>query len=62
MSEENVEIFKRAVEAWNRDDFDASIDLFDLSSSGTRPSSVPLKAPTASFVGYVGARQVWREL
>ena len=59
MSEENVEIFKRAVETWNRDDFDAWIDLFDLSSSGTRPSSVPLKAPTGVFRGLVGAREVW---
>ena len=29
MSQENVEIFKRAVELWNRDDLDAWIDLFD---------------------------------
>ena len=29
MSEENVESFKRLVEAWNRDDFDAWIDRFD---------------------------------
>jgi ketosteroid isomerase-like protein len=29
MSQENVEIFKRAVETWNRDDFEAWIDLFD---------------------------------
>jgi hypothetical protein len=29
MSQDNVETFKRAVEAWNRDDFDAWIDLFD---------------------------------
>jgi len=27
MSQENVEIFKRAIETWNRDDFDAWIDL-----------------------------------
>jgi hypothetical protein len=29
MSEENVEVFKRGVVAWNRDDFDAWIDQFD---------------------------------
>ena len=29
MSQENVESFKRLVEAWNRDDFDAWIDQFD---------------------------------
>ena len=29
MSQENVEIFKRGVEAWNGDDFDTSIALID---------------------------------
>jgi hypothetical protein len=29
MSQENVEIFKRNLEAWNRDDFDAWIALYD---------------------------------
>jgi hypothetical protein len=29
MSEENVEIFKRGVELWNRDDFDAWIEQYD---------------------------------
>ena len=29
MSQENVEVFKRGVEAWNRDDFDAWIEQYD---------------------------------
>jgi hypothetical protein len=29
MSQENVESFKRGIEAWNRDDYDAWIDEFD---------------------------------
>ena len=29
MSQENVEVFKRGVEAWNGDDLDAFIDLVD---------------------------------
>ena len=30
-----------------------------LSSSGTQPSNAPLKAPTASFAGIPGPREVW---
>ena len=36
MSEENVEIFKRGVELWNRDDFDTWIELHDPRSNGSR--------------------------
>ena len=51
MSEENVESFKRLVEAWNRDDFDARLirrrnleAMGDLSESMTRCSTTELRA------------------
>jgi ketosteroid isomerase-like protein len=52
MSQENVENFKRTVEAWNGDDFDAWIDLFD--------PEVEWSALTEAFRGHAGARQAWQ--
>jgi ketosteroid isomerase-like protein len=51
MSEANVESFKRGVEAWNRDDFDAWIDQFD--------PEVEWFALMEVFRGHAGARQAW---
>jgi hypothetical protein len=51
MSQENVESFKRGVEAWNRDDFDAWIDQFD--------PQVEWFALIEVYRGLDGARQAW---
>ncbi len=51
MSQENVETFKRGVEAWNRDDLDAWIDQFD--------PEVEWFALMEVFRGHAGARQAW---
>jgi ketosteroid isomerase-like protein len=51
MSQENVESFKHGVEAWNRDDFDAWIELFDPETEGFALMEV--------FRGHAGARQAW---
>ena len=51
MSRENVETFKRGVDAWNRDDFAAWIDLFD--------PEVEWFALMEVFRGHDGARQAW---
>jgi ketosteroid isomerase-like protein len=51
MSEENVESFKRGVDAWNRGDFDAWIDEFD--------PEVEWFALMEVFRGHAGARQAW---
>ena len=51
MGRENVEIFKRGVDAWNRDDFDAWIDLFD--------PELEWSALMEVFRGLDGARQAW---
>jgi ketosteroid isomerase-like protein len=51
MSEENVEVVKRSVEAWNRDDFDAWIDHFD--------PELEWFALMETFRGHAGARQAW---
>lgn len=51
MPHENVERFKRGVDAWNRDDFDAWIGLFD--------PEVEWFALMEVFRGHDGARQAW---
>ena len=51
MSQENVEAFKRGVEAWNSDDFDAWFEQFD--------PEVEWFALVEVFRGHAGARQAW---
>jgi ketosteroid isomerase-like protein len=57
MSQENVEIFKRAVETWNRDDFEAWIDLFD--PEWHTATERAFEGTDSVFRGYAGARKVW---
>jgi ketosteroid isomerase-like protein len=52
MSRDNVEILKRTVEAWNRDDFAAWIDLFDPEFEWSALMEV--------FRGHQGAQQAWQ--
>ena len=54
MSEENVEVFKRGVVAWNRDDFDAWIDQFD--------PEVEWFTLVETYRGHAGAGQAWETL
>ena len=54
MSQENVESFRRAVEAWNRDDFDAWIDLLD--------PEVEWFTLVEIYRGHAGAGQAWETL
>jgi len=54
MSQENVESFKRGVEAWNGGDFDAWIDLFD--------PEVDWFTLVEVYRGHAGARHAWEEL
>ena len=54
MSGENVESFKRLVEAWNRDDFDAWIDQFD--------PEVEWFTLLEVYRGHAGARRAWESL
>jgi hypothetical protein len=54
MSQENVEVFKRGVVAWNRDDFDAWIDQFD--------PEVEWFTLVEVYRGHAGARKAWESL
>ena len=59
MSQENVEIFKRAVEAWNRDDFAAWLDLLDPEVEWHTALESAFEGPTSGFRGHAGARTIW---
>jgi ketosteroid isomerase-like protein len=52
MSQENVETFKRSVEAWNRGDFDAWIDKLDPEFEWFAMLEV--------FRGHAGAEEAWQ--
>ena len=54
MSEENVESFRRSIEAWNRNDFDAWIDDFD--------PEVEWFTLLEVYRGHAGARKAWESL
>jgi ketosteroid isomerase-like protein len=51
MSQENVEVFKRNLEAWNHDDFDTWIDGIDPAFEWFALMEV--------YRGLAGARQLW---
>jgi len=51
MSQENVEVFKRGVEAWNGDDLEAFLDLVD--------PEIEWFALMEVYRGHAGARQAW---
>jgi ketosteroid isomerase-like protein len=51
MSQENVEVFKRGVEAWNGDDLDAFIDLVD--------PGIEWFALMEVYRGHAGVRRAW---
>ena len=52
MSQENVEVFKRGVEAWNGDDLDAFIDLVD--------PEIEWFALMEVYRGHAGVRRAWK--
>ena len=54
MSQENVKSFTRAIEAWNRGDFDAWIDQYD--------PEVEWFTLVEVYRGHGGARQAWETL
>jgi ketosteroid isomerase-like protein len=51
MSEQNVEVVKRGLEAWNRDDFDIWIGAYDPEVEWTALMEV--------YRGHAGVRQAW---
>ena len=62
MSEENVERFKRGIEAYNRQDADALIELMDAEVEWYPAILVGLGGQAAVFRGHDGIRELLREI
>ena len=62
MSEENVEGFKRGIEAYNRQDADALIEFMDAEVEWYPAILVGLGGKAAVFRGHDGIRELFREI
>ena len=61
MSQENVEVVQRAIEAWNADDLDAFLAELDADLEW-HPSIEPAVEGNATvYRGHDGARKAWKE-
>jgi ketosteroid isomerase-like protein len=61
MSQENVEIVQRAIQAWNGDDLDAFLAELDTEVEW-RPAIEPgLEGKATVYRGHAGARAIWRD-
>jgi ketosteroid isomerase-like protein len=58
MAEGNVEIIRRAMEAWNRGDIEASLELADPEVEWTAVGAMP--DATETYHGYEGVREFFR--
>jgi ketosteroid isomerase-like protein len=62
MSEENVEVFKRGLEAYNRRDLDAMLEMVDPEVEFHAVLQVALGGEAVVYRGYDGARDMVRDL
>jgi len=60
MSQENVEIIRRAYEAWNRGDFDGTIAYIDPDVDWGFEGASRFPGTEASYHGHEGVREFWR--
>ena len=61
MSQENVEIVQRAVEAWNADDLDAFLAELDADVEWHPAIEPGLEGKATIYRGPDGARKIWRQ-
>ena len=59
MSQENVDVVRRAVEAWNRDDLDAALLFIHPDAEWRMPPDLFLGIEGA-YHGHTGVREWWR--
>jgi len=60
MSEENVEIARRAIDAWNRDDLDAFLAEIHPDVVWHTAIEGTVEGEDTEFRGHDGVRQVWK--
>jgi ketosteroid isomerase-like protein len=61
MSRENVEVVRRAYEAWNRDDFDAALLLIHPDVEWRGPGDLFLGVEEV-YYGHAGVREWWNAI
>ena len=61
MSQENVEIVQRAVEAWNADDLAAFLAELDADVEWHPAIEPGLEGKEITYRGHDGARKIWRQ-
>ena len=61
MSQENVEIVQRVIEAWNADDLDAFLAVLDPELEWHPAIEPGLEGKATIYRGHDGARRVWEE-
>ncbi len=61
MSQENVEIVQRAIEAWNADDLDAFLAELDADVEWHPAIEPGLEGRATIYRGPDGARKIWRQ-
>ncbi len=62
MSQENVETFKRSVDAYNGRDVEAMLETLDVDVEWHSALMVPLGGETAVYRGHDGIRKLFRDL
>jgi ketosteroid isomerase-like protein len=62
MSRENVESFKRAVEAYNRRDFEAVLEFLDPEIEWHPAVQAMMGGETAVYRGHAGVRELFRDV
>ena len=62
MSQENVEIFKRAIDAYNRRDVEALLETLDPEVEWHSALMIPLGGKAAVYRGHEGIRKLFRDL
>jgi ketosteroid isomerase-like protein len=61
VSQENVEIVQRVVEAWNADDLDAFLAQLDADVEWHPAIEPGLEGKATIYRGHAGAQKIWRE-
>jgi ketosteroid isomerase-like protein len=59
MSQENVEIVRRAHEAWQRDDFESFLSLIDSAVEWLTATERGVGGVTSVYRGHEGMRELW---
>ena len=62
MSEENIEAFKRGIDAWNRRDLEANLEELDPEVVQHLSLFTMLGGQLTVYRGHDGVRELWRDL